>query len=207
MQNRSFFLIAALGLLASSAFVTPSQAGTTFSYTITPTAAQTITATSINGGSGSTTFTASAGGSATVPPDASIKVATFTETATGVGLDNTFMFHGGQYSASNTVSQSVNITLGAVTKSFTVTESMGNSLVWAGNLVSPSVTTSGPIIIGNTEFVITQSSVVTPVSGTKSISIEVTAVTVPEPASMALLGIGMTSFLAFRRFFKRSSVA
>jgi hypothetical protein len=30
---------------------------------------------------------------------------------------------------------------------------------------------------------------------------------VPEPASMALLGIGMTSFLAFRRFFnKRNSV-
>lgn len=30
---------------------------------------------------------------------------------------------------------------------------------------------------------------------------------VPEPASMALLGIGMTSFLAFRRFFKRTPLA
>jgi hypothetical protein len=30
---------------------------------------------------------------------------------------------------------------------------------------------------------------------------------VPEPTSMALLGIGMTSFLAFRRFFKRNSIA
>jgi hypothetical protein len=30
---------------------------------------------------------------------------------------------------------------------------------------------------------------------------------VPEPGSMALLGIGMTSFLAFRRFFKRNPVA
>jgi hypothetical protein len=31
--------------------------------------------------------------------------------------------------------------------------------------------------------------------------------TVPEPTSMALLGIGMTSFLAFRRFFKRTTAA
>jgi hypothetical protein len=31
--------------------------------------------------------------------------------------------------------------------------------------------------------------------------------TVPEPSSMALLGIGMTSFLAFRRFFKRTPLA
>jgi hypothetical protein len=30
---------------------------------------------------------------------------------------------------------------------------------------------------------------------------------VPEPTSMALLGIGMTSFFAFRRFFRRTNLA
>jgi hypothetical protein len=35
----------------------------------------------------------------------------------------------------------------------------------------------------------------------------VTATAIPEPSSLALLGIGMTGFLAFRRLFKRPAVA
>jgi hypothetical protein len=38
-------------------------------------------------------------------------------------------------------------------------------------------------------------------------SFSVTNSAVPEPGSLALLGIGMTGFLAFRRYFKKSSVA
>jgi hypothetical protein len=44
--------------------------------------------------------------------------------------------------------------------------------------------------------------------GYKSSTITVTPyASVPEPTSFALLGIGMTGFLAFRRLFKRNSVA
>jgi len=38
-------------------------------------------------------------------------------------------------------------------------------------------------------------------------TVKITTQGVPEPASMALLGIGMTGILAFRRFFKKTSVA
>jgi hypothetical protein len=44
-------------------------------------------------------------------------------------------------------------------------------------------------------------------SGVTNSSLVVGTASVPEPTSIALLGIGMTGFLAFRRLFKRNSVA
>jgi hypothetical protein len=44
-------------------------------------------------------------------------------------------------------------------------------------------------------------------SGVSFINQAFSSTSVPEPASLALLGIGMTGFLAFRRFFKKTSVA
>ena len=44
-------------------------------------------------------------------------------------------------------------------------------------------------------------------SGYSSSGLNVSLAAVPEPTSLALLGIGMTGFLAFRRMFKRTSAA
>jgi PEP-CTERM motif len=44
-------------------------------------------------------------------------------------------------------------------------------------------------------------------SGSVTIGYSIADASVPEPSSIALLGIGVTGFLAFRRLFKRNSVA
>jgi hypothetical protein len=66
-------------------------------------------------------------------------------------------------------------------------------------------TTANPLDVGGT-FLSISGLVNGPVLG-QTFNVSVHASAVPEPASLALFGIGMTGFLAFRRFFKKTSVA
>lgn len=68
-----------------------------------------------------------------------------------------------------------------------------------GNVMTMSYTEAG----ANFAAVIASGGTI---SGTGGFS-EIAATAVPEPSSLALLGIGMTAFLAYRRVFKRSVVA
>jgi hypothetical protein len=205
MMKRSC-LVVALGLLASLAFVTPSQAGPTFplaySYSVAQSGGPTITATSVNGGSGSATVHAAAAGSALAPlapaaTDSYISIASYTQHASG-----------GFYAAGSSVSEAVTVTYMGHTGVFNVVVSFAGQFVYTGNLATPSLTSSGPIVIDGVTFgVYEQATSFNNNTQVSSVKIGIEGTAVPEPTSMALLGIGMTSFLAFRRFFKRGSVA
>jgi PEP-CTERM motif len=64
-------------------------------------------------------------------------------------------------------------------------------------------TTTGPVSLTGSQVF----SGVTPANTLTGTGLQINLYSVPEPSSMALLGIGMTGFLAFRRLFKRNSVA
>lgn len=60
---------------------------------------------------------------------------------------------------------------------------------------SPPIGAVGSLVLTGTSAPIT------------NVDTTLTVTNVPEPTSIALLGIGMTGFFAFRRFFKRTSAA
>jgi PEP-CTERM motif len=169
MKIRSLMLCMAAGLVATLAFVTPSQAGSTL---VTTDLTYSLT------GAGNPTLTDIQIQYSSVDPISDLKMVS--GTFTGVVLSEPHP---------NLVEITFNRT-GSGTIEFTfVTGAAPGSVTGFFTGHSGVITGSAPA---------TETSVVTVTSA---------PIGVPEPASIALLGIGMTGFLAFRRFFKKTSVA
>jgi hypothetical protein len=90
-------------------------------------------------------------------------------------------------------------TLGQVTIDFTASASTTKDIQFTFLTSAPVDTVGGSFL--------NMSGTANPPVTHQTFNVNVTPSAVPEPASLALLGIGMTGFLAFRRFLKRSKVA
>jgi hypothetical protein len=164
----------AAGVVATLAFVTPSQAGSTLVTTNL-----TYAITSTNGGSPTATDVTIQ--YSAVDPISDLKVILGPGTTfTGVVLSEP---------AANLIEVSFNRT-GSGTAEFTFVTAAAPGTV-TGTFVNGSAIITG----AHNAF------------QTASVGVTSVAQGVPEPASWALLGIGMTGFLAFRRLFKKTSVA
>jgi len=179
MMKRSVFLALAAGMIASVAFTAPAKAGSTL---VTTTAVfqlspATATTTEID-----IFYQNGVGG----PLTGAISDLTIVNTGTLLGVVLT------------------PIGTSEVKVTFTAKNSTDGSL---GPPPTPGLqftfTTGSPVgdvFLSHADIVLLPGT-----SAAQSVSVASSAV--PEPASVALLGIGMTGFLAFRRFFKRTSVA
>jgi hypothetical protein len=108
--------------------------------------------------------------------------------------------------------------LASVTETVTTLATLGgmNLLAPPGSLLisaPPSILTDGPVnlLSDQTSILVTKDIILTGgTNGTAQLSFMTqgySLTTIPEPTSMALLGIGISGLIAFRRFFKRNSVA
>jgi hypothetical protein len=231
MKRRSLFLTIAAGILVSGMGALDARAG----YVPLPTTLDTLTVPgAFTTVSGAETLTFSNFAYSTTSPPAASGVSVLPFTLAGPPAETGLTFTGGFFAAAGTISDySIFYTVTAPVGEL-ITDAYlaftGGNFGGTGQIgVDEKFTdpTTGALI-GNLEASLPGSNVATlAFPGVQSIRVEkdiilvggsngatvsiinqgFSSTGVPEPSSMALLGIGMTGFLAFRRLFKRQAVA
>jgi PEP-CTERM motif len=236
MKKRSFFLAIAAGLLILGVATVDAQAGYVPLPTTLDALLPSRSDTSVAGAETLTfsafTYSASAVPVGTpVPAASSLNVVPFTSgNETGFGLTGTLSATAGtmvdlsiSYIVTAPAGQLINdaflLTAGGALSggngSYLVSETLVNAVTLMP-LVPPTTLSASPgaptdlvSFAGVSSIFVTKDIFLT--GGTGGVSLSVidqgfSSLSVPEPTSMSLLGIGMTGFLVFRRFFKRTKV-
>jgi hypothetical protein len=144
-------------------------------------------------------FTAPAqAGSTLVETTASFSITPSTVTATDLEFNYTAVTGPVTVISTNLTGLTETYSGNTVTLSFMATSSGSVDFTYMTSAAPPVYLTKAPDLTGLSGGYS---------SATVSYAVTSAAVGVPEPSSVALLGIGMTGFLAFRRLFKRQAVA
>jgi hypothetical protein len=180
MRSNLFIRIAICGLFASLAFVTPSQAS---SYVIN------------------------------VSEQVQIQNADLTsDTISSVEIDYSGL--GGSLFGVSFVGSALNFPAGYLPTSAVAVGSpldgvkvsvSGTASLLSGTIYFDTIQSTNDVTALAAAIKAVSETVIASASTTFYGPLHFTVVAVPEPTSMALLGIGMTGFLAFRRLFKRST--
>jgi hypothetical protein len=228
MKTRSLFLAIAAGLLVSGTFAFDARAG----QVDLPTALSSLEGAgnyAIVGNLEFSDFTYTPTPMGATPTASGVTVKGFTAIPGETGIT----FNAGFYAAAGTIVD-YSITYKVTALSGTISDAYlaiaGGNFGGTGSVdVGETITKLDGTSLGTMDAFIPGSGVSTPltfapqtsilvnkdiflIGGSNGVTVSIinqgfSSTAVPEPTSMALLGIGMTSFLAFRRFFKRATIA